>query len=90
MYTNQLNNVCNGVAMELQYLQLDLRYASLDMLLYFPRSLLRFVLQLAVKKFSKFYEILFPKNPLVAAANRFKVLETFISLKLQYIYRTAD
>ena len=68
--------------MELQYLQLDLRYASLDMLLYFPRSLLRFVLQLAVKKFSKFYEILFPKNPLVAAANRFKVLETFISLKV--------
>ena len=55
-----------------------------DMLLYkyFSRFLLRFVLQLSVKKFSKFYELLFPKNLLVAAANRFKVLKTFISLKV--------
>ena len=29
MYTNQLNNICNGVAMELQYLQLYQRCASL-------------------------------------------------------------
>ena len=29
MYTNRLNNICNGVAMELQYLQLYQRYASL-------------------------------------------------------------
>ena len=53
-----------------------------DMLLYFSRFLFRFFLQLSVKKFSKFYNILFPKNLLVAAANRFKVLKTFISLKV--------
>ena len=53
-----------------------------DMLLYFSRFLLRFVLQLSVKEFLKFYELLFPKNILVAAANRFKVLKTFISLKI--------
>ena len=33
-------------------------------------------------KFSKFYKLLFPKKLLVAAANRFKVLKTFISLKV--------
>ena len=76
--------------MELQYLQLYRRYASLDMLLYFSRFSLRFVLQLSIKKFSKFYEFLFSRNLLVAAANRFKVPKTFISLKLHYIYRTAD
>ena len=32
MYTNQLNNICNGVAMELQYLQFYQRYASLQVL----------------------------------------------------------
>ena len=53
-----------------------------DVLLYFSRFLLRFVLQLYVKKFSKFYELLFPKDLLVAAANRLKVLKTFISLKV--------
>ena len=68
--------------MELQYLQLYQRYVSLDVLLYFSRFLLRFVLQLFVKEFLKFYELLFPKNILVAAANRFKVLKTFISLKI--------
>ena len=68
--------------MELQYLQLYRRYASLDMLLYFSRFFLRFVLQLSIKKFSKFYEFLFSRNLLVAAANRFKVPKTFISLKV--------
>ena len=53
-----------------------------DVLLNFSRFLLRFVLQLYVKKFSKFYELLFPKDLLVAAANRLKVLKTFISLKV--------
>ena len=37
---------------------------------------------LSLKKFSKIYEILFPKSLLVAAANRFKVLKTFISVKV--------
>ena len=32
MYTNQLSNICNRVAMELQYLQLYQRYASLQVL----------------------------------------------------------
>ena len=32
MYTNQLNNICNRVVMELQYLQLYQRYASLQVL----------------------------------------------------------
>ena len=32
MYTNQLNNICHGVAIELQYLQLYQRYASLQVL----------------------------------------------------------
>ena len=32
MYTNQLNNMCNGVAMELQYLQFYQRYASVQVL----------------------------------------------------------
>ena len=32
MYTNQLNNICNGVAMEIQYLQLYQRYASQQVL----------------------------------------------------------
>ena len=32
----------------------------------------------------------FSENLLVAAANRFKVLKIFISLKLQSIYRTVD
>ena len=49
---------------------------------YFSRFLLRFVLQLSIKKFSQFYELLFPENLLVAAANRFKVLKIFISLKV--------
>ena len=68
--------------MKLQYLQLYQRSTSLDMLLYFSKFLLRFVLKLSVKKFSKFYELLFPKSLLVAAANSFKVLKTFISLKV--------
>ena len=33
MYTNQLNNICNGVALELQYFQLYQRYASQQLLL---------------------------------------------------------
>ena len=32
MYTNQLNNICKGVATELQYLQLYQRYASIQVL----------------------------------------------------------
>ena len=32
MYANQLSNICNGAAMELQYLQLYQRYASLQVL----------------------------------------------------------
>ena len=60
-----------------------------DMLLYkyFSRFLLKFALQLFVKKFPKFYELLFPKNLLVAAANRFKVLKAFISLKVTVYIR---
>ena len=30
MYTNQLNNICNAVAVELRYLQFYQRYASLQ------------------------------------------------------------
>ena len=66
---------------------------------YFLIFFVRFVLQLFVKEFSKFYELLFPRfanfcfpeNLLVAAANRFKILEIFLSLIVTvYIYRTAD
>ena len=32
MYTNPLNNICNEVATELQYLQLYQRYASIQVL----------------------------------------------------------
>ena len=32
MYTNQLNNICKGVATELQYLQLYQRSASIQVL----------------------------------------------------------
>ena len=55
-----------------------------DMLLYnqISRFLLKFGLQLPVKKFSKFYKLLFPKNLLVGAVNRFKVLKTLISLNV--------
>ena len=63
MYINHLNNICNEVAMELQYMQLYQRYASLDKLLYFSRFLLRFVLWLSVRKFSKFYGLLFSRKP---------------------------
>ena len=78
MYTNQLNKICNGF-------HFFVCSFTKNMLLYkyFSRFLLRFVLQLSVKKFSKFYELLFPKNLLVAAANHFKVLKTFISLKVR-------
>ena len=60
-----------------------------DMLLYkyFSRFLLKFALQLSAKKFPKFYELLFPKNLLVAAASRFKVLKAFISLKVTVYIR---
>ena len=71
MYTNQLNNICNGVAMELQYLQLYQRYASLQVLF-------RIFAQICSVVICK--EI-FPENLLVAAANRFRFLETFIFLK---------
>ena len=74
MYANQLNNICNGVAMELQYLQLCERYD--------PPLFKIFAQICSVKKFSKFYELLFPKNLLVAAANCFKVLKTIIPLKV--------
>ena len=66
---------------------------------YFLIFFVRFVLQLFVKEFSKFYELLFPRfanfcfpeNLLVAAANRFKILKIFLSLIVTvYIYRTAD
>ena len=51
---------------------------------YFSRFLLKFVLQLSIKKFWKFYELLFffPENLLVEATNCFKVLKKFISLKV--------
>ena len=50
----------------------------------FSRFLLRFVLQLSIKKFSKFCELLFPKKPFSSSCKIF-TLEA-----LQYIYRTAD
>ena len=80
MYTNQLSNICNEVSRELNICSF-----TKDMPLYKYSSIffLRFVLRLSVKKFSKFYELLFPTKLLVAAANRFKVLKTFISLKVR-------
>ena len=77
MFTNQLNNICNGI-------HFFVCSFTRDMLIYkyFSRFLLRFVLQLSIKKFSQFYELLFPENLLVAAANRFKVLKIFMSLKV--------
>ena len=70
--------------MELQW-SYNIRSFTKDILFYqyFSTFLLIFVLQLSVNKFSKFYELLFPKNLLVAAANHFKVLKTFISLKVR-------
>ena len=55
-----------------------------NMLLYnnFSRFLLRFVLQLSIKKFSKFYEFLFPRKPLSSGCHYFQVLKIFISLKV--------
>ena len=65
--------------MELQYLQLYQRYASLLFKIFAQIS----SVVVCKEIFSKFYELLFPKNLLVAAAaNRFKVLKTFISLKV--------
>ena len=80
MYTNQLNNICNAVAMELQYLQLYQRYASLQV----PFKVFAQICSVVICK--ETFEILrtsvSQKTFLVAAANRFKVLKNFISLKV--------
>ena len=60
----------------LQFYQKKLLYT------YFSGFLLRFVLQLYIKRFLKFYKLCFPENLLPATANRFKVLKMFISLKV--------
>ena len=67
--------------MELQYLQLYQRYASLQVLF----KIFAQICSVVICK--EIFEI--PENLLVAAANRFKILKTFIS-RLQYIYRTTD
>ena len=59
--------------MELQYLQLYQRYASL---------LFKVFAQICSVVICKFYELLLSKNLLVARANRFKALKIFISLKV--------
>ena len=77
MYTNQLNNIYNGV-------HFFVCSFTKNMLLYkyFSRFLLRFVLQLSVKGFQNFTYLCFPENLLLAATNRFKVLKIFISLTI--------
>ena len=67
--------------MKLQYLQLYQRYASLQVLFnIFFSDLFCSYLQ---RNFQNFTNFCFPENLLVAAANRFKVLKTFISLKVR-------
>ena len=80
MYTNQLNNICNEVAMELQYLQLYQRYASLQVLFKIFAQICSVVICKEIFEISQ--NFCFPDNLLVAAANRFKVQKTLISLKV--------
>ena len=57
MYLNQLNNICNGIHfLACSFTKYMLFYK------YFTRFLLRFVLCLSIKGFSKFYELLFPRK----------------------------
>ena len=58
MSTNQSNNICN-------VLHFFVCSFAKDMLLYkyFSRFLLKLVLQFSIKKFSQFYELLFPRKP---------------------------
>ena len=57
MYLNQLNNICNGIHfLACSFTKYMLFYK------YFTRFLLRFVLYLSIKGFSKFYELLFPRK----------------------------
>ena len=64
MYTNQLKDVCNGVHF-LTKLQTEGRHFTKKMLLYkyFSRFLIRFVLELSLKSYSKFYKLPFPRKP---------------------------
>ena len=80
MYTNQLNNICNEVAIELQYLQLYQRYASLQVLFKIFAQICSVVICKEIFEISQ--NFCFPDNLLVAAANRFKVQKTLISLKV--------
>ena len=87
MYTNQLNNICNG-GVHFFVCNLPRICFSTSGFQYFCSDLFCNYLKRNFRNFTNFY---FPENLLVAAANYFKDLKIFISLKaLQYIYRTAD
>ena len=77
MYTNQLNNICNEAAK----LQLYQRYASVQVIFNVFSQICSVVI--CKENFRDFTNFSFPENLLVAAANRFKVLKTFISLKIR-------
>ena len=64
MYTNQLNNICNAVAMELQYLQFYQRYASLQAVFKNFAQICSVVI--CKKNFRSFTNFCFPENLLVA------------------------
>ena len=74
IYTNQLSNICNEVATELNICSF-----TKNMSLYFFSDLFCSYLS---RYFRIFTNLCFPENLLVAAVNRFKVLKTFISLKV--------
>ena len=69
MYTNQLKNICDGVAMELDYLQLYQRYASLQV--FFKIFAQICFLVICKKNFKILRTFCFPETLLVAAGNRF-------------------
>ena len=60
MYTNQLNSTCNGVHF---FVCSFLFYQNILLYKYFSRFLIRFLLQLSIKGFSKFYKLPFRRKP---------------------------
>ena len=86
MYTNQLNNICNGV-------HFFVCSFTKDMLLYkyFSRFLLRFLLYLSIKKFSNVNKLLFLRKPFSSKILfRFWIEDEFFFFKWSYSQRCFD
>ena len=79
MYTNQFSNICNEVARELNICSFTKVMPLYKHFSIFFSQICSVVI--SKRNFRNFTNFCFTQNLIVAAANRFKVLKTFISLK---------